>query len=252
MVPRHGGTQAWWYPGRYPAKLHGIQADTQTKCMVPRQEKDPIKEYQTTKRGSSSNKVPLLRRLRNLAPRKEGNYKSTPIYDNSAARTAEGIDLSKVVDYRKQHREALFRMDYAVKCNIYERDFETHWANIERNLRNELDYLNRKSARQEAAVQALTAISDEELARYERFQERLDNLQRQALISSNSDPRIESEIVTLSKYMTKTKQLIKQFSHKAVEALTINQNIIARYRLVEKALEGRQGWFYTEHGQCMF
>ena len=62
----------------------------------------------------------------------------------------------------------------------------------------------------------------------------------------------QSEIVTLSKYMTKTKQLIKQFSREAVEALTINQNIIARYRLVEKALEGRQGWFYTEHGQCMF
>ena len=65
-------------------------------------------------RRGSKTKVPyFLQRLRKLGLKKEGNQEQTG--DNSAARGPDGIDLSKVVDFGREGREARFRREYAKK-----------------------------------------------------------------------------------------------------------------------------------------
>ncbi|XP_075247596.1 uncharacterized protein LOC142340776 [Convolutriloba macropyga] len=200
-------------------------------------------------RRGSKTKVPyFLQRLRKLGLKKEGNQEQTG--DNSAARGPDGIDLSKVVDFGREGREARFRREYAKKCNIREKNVEAHWGSVEKKLQAENDYLVRTSAEYIHRVNMMIDLEVDEVDQHNFLNEKVSHLEDQMRSLQRPDACLQAEIAALKAQMEKAESKVYQYQRQSIKELILNQKLIDRHELVLTAIRDRHGWFYEEHGEC--
>ncbi|XP_075247593.1 uncharacterized protein LOC142340772 isoform X2 [Convolutriloba macropyga] len=194
----------------------------------------------------------IFRGFRKSSPRQGYQYQTVRRgnCDNSAARTTEGIDLSKVVDYRRQVEEAKFRKFYAKKCGIRRRDFESHWNRKKRKLGQEIAHLEMMAAKERRRQSEAETLLEQEEVLHQQLQEKCSDLLME--LARAVEPDIEMELLKWQSEIKASDQRLIEMKQISDMAKQNWDRLYDRYELVCKALKERRGWFYREYGKCPF